>query len=370
MSDDFAQQFQAAFEAATGETPQQAVSDGFQGIDPNILMSAATALQAYGSSPEGKAAIAAAGGLSPSMLGNLFGGALQSSWFADIYNELISISPVKALSLGVMGEVDFIVGLAANAGYAMDLENFGSTSAIYIGGGGEVGISGGVDLDLCLGLWTETTENIGGFMTGAEIELDDGAGMVGIAFGDKDSIEGAMGGTWEDLVDVATVIFVGVGIGLDDGADGDEYYFWTGNFTNDPVYQSGQYDYMVMLTDLVCNNSQAHLGDHDTVTMTYTIDGHSTEYKYPMWSKMYLDTGSDSTFFCGNMIRFNDSFEITLHVSHADDMSLSWQVSDFNSGNNWKKAKTFDESSMGNDTEYTLTAQLIAVPTGDGHPGS
>ena len=64
----------------------------------------------------------------------------------------------------------------------------------------------------------------------------------------------------------------------------------------------------------------------------------------------------------GNMIKFDDQFDITLKVSDTDDMSQTWHASDFTSGNGYTVTRTFHTESLGNNVTYTVKAKQIAHP--------
>lgn len=365
MTFDLVAEYRAA--AAARQTAPSAPAAGtFSGLDGAMIAEAGRALKDWATSPEGKAVIAEARGLPPEEAAECMSAAFASENIGEIIKKIIAKLPIKAVSIGLLGQVELLVGISGSIGYAIDLGDSGETRAIYAGGGIVEGVDAGGEAAVVLGLWAESTSNINGFYVGAGVDITDGAGFDAVAFASKsddDAGDDDGGGiNWKD----AKMVFIGVDIGLEDGGEAEEYYFFTHTMTKYPVYQEGgTYNYMMCFDNLNCVKSKDNT---DTVFLLYTVDGNSTVYQYPIWGGIKMTESKKkpnySQWVCGNMVRFNSSVTATLHVGNFTMPAITFSTSDFNglysqSGSKTTKATT----DVGiNHIEYNLNARLVAMP--------
>ena len=328
-----------------------AVDDG-EDIPEDLKQLAASAVIAWSQTDDGKDAIEES---DPDDLLDILSGALESDSFRDVINKALDYVPIKAISLGLMGQVEIFIGIDGAFGYAMDLKNWPSSSAIFAGGGVVGGVDAGIQGTIAMGFWFEETADIGGFYTGAEVDVDDIVGVTAAAWAstsDKDSFKDESGVNLE----YAKVIFLGIDVGIDDGVEAEEAYFFAGHLSDYPVFQSGPYKNMAMMTELTCEHKDALTG-HDDVHMLYTIDGHSTEYRYPIWNDFEMDSDDDDEWQCGNVVKFDESIEVSLYTQGDELETKTYEIGDFNGVGSTVECKFND----GDDIEYHLTIELIAT---------
>lgn len=361
MTYDLVAEYRAAVAAGLAASPADG-SGGLDALDPQMLAQAGEALRAWASSPEGRAIVVRARELPPEEAAESLSAAFESPDLGAIIAKILKKVPLKAVSVGLLGQVELIVGIAGSIGYAIDLGNLGETRAIYAGGGLIEGVDLGGEAAVVLGLWAETTSQINGFYVGAGMDITEGVGIDAVAFAskaDEDKLDG------DDGINLkyAKMVFVGVDIGLADGVEAEEYYFLTHTMSKYPVYQAGgNYSHMMCFNNLNCLNSK---DDTDTIFILYTVDADPTIYQYPIWGGIDMKepkkSKSYSHWVCGNMVRFNNSVTATLHVGNFTMPSTTFSLSDF--GGKFSvcapkdiKAKT---DLIFNDIEYKLDAELI-----------
>lgn len=255
--------------------------------------------------------------------------------------------PIKSIAIGLFGEIDFIAGLVASVGYALDIADFGQTAAVYVGGGVVEGLSEGLVGGVELTLWRNETSDLQGYYNCQEISGGFGLDFDGVAYEQDESLAG---------------ISVGVDLGEQEGLDEWEYYMITFATDHYPVYQAGDAQHFLILGDLVCVKMNDLTG-HDEVSLTFRPDSGLT-YRYPTWDSysMSEDSGdSDHTWNLGRSIKYNSYIDIFLSVGANDLPSVRVNYSDF--GNNSTVTKTFYRdgsiSNGWNEIKYTLQIQTV-----------
>ncbi|GAB5445442.1 hypothetical protein [Gymnodinialimonas sp.] len=255
----------------------------------------------------------------------------------------------KAISLGVSGQVVLGVGISGSLGYVVDLNLSDFTSALYLGGAVDIGADAGIEGDVCLGFWTNTIDDLSGWYVGEEIDIDDAAGVMEATYL-KD----------EELA----LAFIGVTLGFDDGFENSDYYFFKMDIGHAPIYQPGDYDYMVQLDSLVCTNSK---DDYDTVYYEFLADDDDTVYRYPAWDGFQMaesqrDNGNFTKWGVGVVIKFNEKVTLRLHVGDytMDDKTIT--PSDY-SGELSEHNVPFSGKDYGiDDIEYNQDTTLLKAP--------
>ncbi len=298
-------------------------------------------------------------------LNDALSGAVSGGLLDDVISflqdpSIVSVLPVKALSLGVMGQVEIFTGISGNFGCAADLanlnpENFDDNYSIFAGGGFVEGADAGFDVAVAVGIWFDDVTSIGGWLVGGEIDVSDGGGLSGVAYGgaeDEDDVTEFAEADSDRRVELAKVIFLGVDIGIDDGVEGEETYFFAGHLESAQVSQSGDYDHQATLQWVTCKSMDKD--DKDQVHFHFYADGDDTQYRYPIWNDVemndnvpnggvnpttiYTDPGTGDPSANnmktyrpgGQMIQFNDYFDIHLHVNDKET-KVRYHLSDFDS---------------------------------------
>ena len=346
-------------------------------FNSKLLAEAERALAAWKVSPEGEAFLERAKTCNLSefqlmahqvLTGPYFQRTLQMTTEEDSGYSLSDIVP-KSISLGLMGQVILGIGVAGSIGYAVDLPSITGTAkdliedyqdgtisppttqletCIYFGGAVIDGADAGVEADVVVGFWTEATSDIGGFYAGVEVDVADGLGVTAAGLEHKGEL---------------AVAFVGVDVGFDDGGEEDNYLFYTVSTSHDPVYQTAEKTYMVLLGDLVCNNSK---GNYDGVHLTYTVDGEDTEYRYPAWDKFAMaEEKNDPTYNSwglGCAIKFDNYFSITLRLDGYNASPVDIYSGHFNNrvDNTNYPFNIDDDIGIGiNKISYTVNAKMV-----------
>ncbi len=261
----------------------------------------------------------------PSDLEDLLKAALLSKAFSNTAAQLQSMEKIKAISFGLMAQADIFLGIEGSFGVAINRSDFqfigidsdpdDVTASIFAGGGFVEGIEDGIEGTLAIGIWFEDAADIGGFYVGEEVDVADGVGVTAAAFAGKDDKDEFKNEEGEVQLEKAKVIFLGIDVGIDDGTEADEIYFFSGTMSNMPVSQSGDYNHMAVLDDLHCKDalsSDANSKDH--VYIEYTVDDDSTVYRYPIWNTFEMAENDLDHWYCGNAIKFNTKFNVKLYV--------------------------------------------------------
>ncbi len=263
----------------------------------------------------------------PETLEDLLKDVLFSSVFSRVSAALSNAEKVKAFSIGLMAQVEFIGGLEGVFGVAVDRSDFslvgvsGSQPSVAIFGGPALveGLDEGADASLAVGVWFEDTDSIRGRYVGAELTLDEGLGLTGAAFASRadedDFTEDDDSINLDHVREQAKMAFVGIDIGIDDGGEGVESYFFSGVVPGAACYQTGTYDHMVNLDVLDCHDALSiSSSEHDNIYIKYCVDDESTWYTYPIWNKFAISEDEYSRMI-GCAIKFNSKFKIALHIA-------------------------------------------------------
>lgn len=321
-------------------------------LSPALEEAAAAALAAYRASPEHAALVADLPGLGLDELQARLKEALEGPHFAAMLERLRRPADEdpddflpKAVSLGVMGQVVLILGLSGSVGYVMDISITNSNPGVYVGGAFDVGIDAGLQAEVCLGLWRESTDDLAGVYVGEEVDVDDGTGLTEATFLNDDELG---------------LMLVGIDLGLDDGMENTDFYFFEFGLDREPTYQPGEATYLVQLGTLSCENSK---DNYDTVYFEFLQDGESTVYRYPAWDGYQMcesqENDTYSSWDVGLIIKFNSSFTLRLHIGDEVMDDVTFPISGF-SGLNQVRYYTFD-TTVGafDEVKYELAFSLI-----------
>lgn len=280
-------------------------------LPSHIRQAAAEALAAFHASPERRALIADLPNLDLPALHARLQEVLHGEHFAPLLEALrapdsfdVSLEDLipKAISIGLMGQVVLGVGVSGSVGYIINLDLSNPKSGVYIGVGVDIGMDGGAEGDVCLGLWAKTVDDINGLYTGLEVDVTDPGGVTEATY--------VTFGT-EDLA----IELLGIDLGIDDGMEDSTLYFAAMGFGHAPIYQPGDATYLVQLGRLTCSNSK---DNWDTVYLNYTQDGGSTQYRYPAWDGIQLEENDKNSAFgswnVGQIVKFNSQLDVILQV--------------------------------------------------------
>lgn len=340
---------QAASRAEPAEKPKQR-------LHPAIRRAADQAIVAFRASPEHAALMADLEGMNLFQLQLRLRAVLEGPDFAPLMavirdtaardsdeDPLLDFIP-KALSLGLMGQAVLFLGLSGSVGYAVDVDLTNPDTGIYAGGAVDVGIDAGVEGEICLGFWRESVADLAGTYVGAEVDIDDLTGIVVATFENDDEIG---------------LVFVGVDLGIDDGIENTDFYFFEFDTGEAPIYQPGQSNCLVQLQGMVCTNSK---NDYDEIYIEFLADSDSTVYRFPAWDSYQMceaDRNANlANWSVGLIIKFDSSFTLRLHVGDQtlDDLKIS--RSNY-TGVNQSYPATWDTSHVTNGIQYSCATMLL-----------
>lgn len=339
----------AASRAATVEKSKQR-------LHPAIRKAADEALLAFRASSEHAALMADLEGMSLLQLQSRLRTVLEGPYFEPVMatlrqtatrdadeDPLLDFIP-KAVSLGLMGQAVLLLGVSGSVGYAVDVSLTNPDTGIYVGGAVDAGIDAGIEGDICLGFWRESVADLGGTYVGAEVDIDDLTGIVVAAFENDDEIG---------------LVFAGVDLGIDDGMENTDFYFFEFDTGQAPIYQPGESNCLVQLQGMVCTNSK---NDYDEIYIEFLADSDSTAYRFPAWDSYQMceaDRNSDlSNWSVGLIIKFDSSFTLRLHVGDQtlDDLTITRS---YYGGVNEGYTAIWDTSHATNGIYYSCATVLL-----------
>ncbi len=349
---------------------QLPAANGGTGLEATLVQAISDDLLAWSQTTQGRTAIATS---DPSTLQGLLKDALLSTAFSRVGDEIKKELKIKGISLGVMAQADIFIGIEGAFGVALNAADFKFvgvnsdpdqvTASIFAGAGFVEGVEEGIQGTLAIGIWFESVGDIGGIYVGEEMDVDDGVGVTAVAFAgreDKDDMKDEEGAL---IVEKLKVIFVGIDVGIDDGVEEDELYFFSGVMSRKPVSQSGDYDHIAVLDDLHCHNAlSASANAKDHVYIEYTVDDDDTVYRYPIWNTIEMSENNLDHWYCGNAIKFNEKFIVTLKVGTTGEEysqrtveSREYTIEQFNSSHN------VDHSFENNEGIHKIEYHLHAI---------
>ncbi len=305
---------------------QPAANDNGTSLDAAFIQAINDDLTAWAASSLGQQVISTT---DPSDLEDLLKEALLSTAFSKVAAKIKSEEKVKAVSLGVMASAEIFAGITGAFGVAINRSDFQFvgmssdpdqvTSSIFAGGGFVEGVEDGIQGTLALGIWFEDAGEISGFYVGEEIDVDDGLGVTAVALAGRDDKDDFKDEEGNVVMDKAKVLYVGIDVGIADGTEAEELYYFSGTMSQMPVSQSGDYNHMAILDDLHCHDAlspdNVDEGEKDHVYIEYTVDDEDTVYRYPIWNTIEMAEGGGLDHWtCGNAIKFNNSFTVSLYV--------------------------------------------------------
>ena len=337
------------------DEPSDVEADGvtLDEIDERIARQAGQDLRCWSDSPEGQAFLEALGTMSLEQIQQTFDEALTGPHFRGT-RELLerqratsrdaSSIPYQTISLGVMAEGDVGVGLYGSIGYAADLTDIEGSSVVYLSGaiieGVEVGAAAGVQV----GIWKDKTDDLSGYYNAQQASITDIGGAIVTAYESSFSLKGL-------TLDIVA--------GVDDGIAEMEVVILTIDISHEPVIQDPKSHFLI-LTSLVCNNKDDVSG-HDEISLQIEPDG-SDQFRYPTWDSYSMSddsTDPDHEWGLGRSVYFDQSVDVKLYESGeqiCDTETIN--LSDFD-GPGSTTVVQFEYSSITNDIDYQMTAQLV-----------
>lgn len=331
-------------------------------LPPALRQAAADALKAYRTSPEYQALQADLPKMNLLQLQQRMEAALNGPHFAPmlalmrqpgafdvtikgVVEKVLDYLIPNAVSLGVLAQAVLVLGLSGSAGYVVnvDLSNF--KSGVYVGGAFDAGIDAGIEGDAVLGFWANSVGDLDGVYVGGEVDIDDGTGLTAAAFDHDDDLG---------------LIFVGIDLGIDDGFENTDFYFFEFDIGHEPIYQPGDATYLVQFTTMTCLNSKDNF---DTVYVEFFQDGGDTAYRFPAWNGNQMCEQGNGPYYewdLGLIAKFNSSLTVRLHVGDytmSKDQTIT--ANDFNGVGGTYTLPPWDDKIGVDEIEYTLEAQLL-----------
>lgn len=198
---------------------------------------------------------------------------------------------------------------------------------------------------MCLGFWREGVDDLGGIYVGEEVDVDDGVGVTEASFLHDDEL---------------ALVFLGFDLGIGDGMEETNYYFFEFDVGRAPIYQPGDATYLVQLGVITCDNSK---DNYDTVYFEFLQDSDSTVYRYPAWDGYQMcETQEDPTYNTwrvGLIAKFNSQLTLRLHVGDHTMDDVIVKASNF-SGLNGSYDITWDEKvDAFDEIKYVMDINLI-----------
>ena len=336
-----------------------------QRLHPAVQQAAHEALAGFRASPEHAALIADLPAMNLHQLRFRLQALLEGPHFEPLFATIrsaaeLDIDPTdmipKAISLGAMVQGVLVVGLSGSVGYVTDIDLKNGNSGIYVGGAIDIGAEAGLELAACLGFWRNPVDKLKGTYVGEEVDIDDGLGLDEAAFTNDDEL---------------ALIFIGFDLGLDDGMENTDYYFFEFDPSAPPIYQPGNATYLVQLWSMQCENSK---DDWDTIYFEFLQDDDSTVYRFPAWDgyAMCQPDNTDnpipgatrntinpcSNWSVGLVIKFNSSFKLRLHIGDQTMADTTITAGDYVEGGGHFQV-TWDPVIASNQILYTLDTAMV-----------
>ena len=357
-------------------------------LPTDVFNAASAALTAWEQTSEGQEVISIT---DPQSVSQIVADALVSTAFSDVITMAQNDVRIKAVSLGLMGNVDIFGGINGGFGAVMDVFSTDGT-VMYAGGGITEGVDEGFDGGIALGFWYQDVADIGGVYFGGEVMVDDGLGFDGAAFsnasdsGDyrltEDTDTQKSGNVNSSVLKVS---FVSLSMGENDGGDAEEAYFFAGDVGADlPCYQTGDYAYAIRVNQIQCINAESSGNNNDDCQIVWSPDyeysglpsGGIDNFIYPMQNSIEMDDDDDSNIHVkhpGTILRFNSTVNIA-YFEGKDSEGISElqcnQVSLFDFASNgtpavgaqhmvkFMNAETSDDATR----EYQVTLEVVVTP--------
>lgn len=331
-------------------------------LPPALRQAAADALKAYRASPEYKALLADLPQMNLLQLQQRLEAALNGPHFTPmlalmrqpgafdvtikgVVEKVLDYLIPNAVSLGVLAQAVLVLGLSGSAGYVVnvDLSNF--KSGVYVGGAFDAGIDAGIEGDAVLGFWANSVGDLDGVYVGGEVDIDDGTGLTAAAFDHDDDLG---------------LVFVGIDLGIDDGFENTDFYFFEFDIGHEPIYQPGDATYLVQFTTMTCENSK---DDSDTVYLEFFQDGGDTAYRFPAWNGNQMCEQKNGPYYqwgLGLVAKFDSSLTVRLHTGDfTPSPDVTIKPTNFNSVGSTYTLPWDDKTTAIDEVEYKLVAQLL-----------
>lgn len=326
-------------------------------LSPAARQAAQMALASYRESADYRDLMANLASLNLEQLQTRLASALEGPHFAPLTELLRDPAQLdldlgdfipKAISFGLLAQIVLFIGVSGGVGYIKNIDPGNSENAIYFGGAFDDGIDAGIEGDICLGFWTNAVDDMSGVYVGGEVDIDDTIGVTVATFLQDEE---------------PALAFVGVDLGVDDGIENEDFYFFHIDTGSNPIYQPGDATYLVQLQTLTCVDSK---DNYDTVKFTFQQDGDtSTTFHYPAWDGFQMAEAKNdsavSTWNVGAILKFNEKIVLTLQVGDYTLPSVTIWPTDFpGTSQPNPNPYTFQAYTDGiNEIKYTLQAQLL-----------
>ncbi|MCC0078417.1 MAG: hypothetical protein H6899_00320 [Rhodobacter sp.] len=299
-------------------------------LDPSTVVAINNALTSFEQSSKGQEMISTT---NPQSLFKLAVDALATDAISEVINLLKSQLNIKAVSIGLMGQVDTMVGISGCCGAVMDILDTTDNAVIFAAGGITEGAEEGFDGDLAFGIWYEPVASINGLYFGGEVDEDAGLGFEGAAFcaGDDRKKYYKNGQDGEVDSSVLKMIFIAAGFGEQEAVAADEAYFYAGNVGgNVPAFQSGSYTHTVRVNQVTCLVSESGSKHYDDCRFNWSPDcdngnslcGAGNVFVYPITNsfEMSEDTSDPRNILePGAIMRFNDFVKIAFYEGKGSE---------------------------------------------------
>lgn len=347
----------AAYQAmgTTEEVPAPVTKRALTENEKKVFEEAEKAWATYSNSPEGKKELAAVENMDLAAVRVYVAGILDKPVFAKLISLLKSLDlPASSFSIGLGFEAELIIGFSATIGIAIGVGNAkGVQSAEFLMVSLEVGVQAGAMVGVQFGLWTNAPADLGGKLTGTEIDL-----------GFEAEASGALYYTLKEGIKGATLT---IGIGLEEGiAEIECYTFILGDQGVDPyikpVVQPRKNNFLIIESLKCVHPSNDGAGDENEIYFIFQADG-DTAYHYPTYD--YFSMKEGDTWQCGRSVWFDSNVAVTVYdedYPSDDDVvgTFSIGLSQLKLGQVVTFKSTKDYSSGLDKVEYTINVKLIA----------
>jgi hypothetical protein len=316
--------------------------------DQALLAELAAAARGWRESDEGQAFLASLGGLTAEQVRAELEAVVRGPRFEKARKFSLGLLP-KAISLGVAGQAELLLGVYGSVGYIHDLSLELAGGGLYLLLATAEGLEGAVDVSVQVGIWTESTDEVSGKYIGGELDADDVFGLSGFLLLDDEDPKAC-------LIDIDG--------GIADGASKLEFHMWAHNHGSSGPVSQAPASKMLILETLQCFDTSEN--GHDEVYLTFEIDGDSSAlYRYPTWNYYAMKPGApEGKWNLGRSVWCETRVDVIVydqdssrHPDRSDQIaSFTIRTSDF-AGVGSSHKKTYSAGQNGGS--YQLTAYLM-----------
>ncbi|MET6998242.1 hypothetical protein [Chitinophaga defluvii] len=347
---------------AIEEHPEPVTKRALMETEKKVFEEAEKVWASYSNSPEGKKELAAVENMDLPAVRAYVAGLVDKPVFVKLISWLKSLDlPASSFSIGLGFEAELIIGFSATIGIAVGVGNAkGVQSAEFLTVSLEVGVQAGAMVGVQFGLWTNAPADLGGKLTGTEIDL-----------GIELEASAALYYTLKEGIKGATLM---IGIGLEEGiAEVECYTFILGDQGVDPylkpVVQPRKNNFLIIESLKCVHPSNDGAGNENEIYFIFQPDpaDGGTAYPYPTYD--YFSMKEGDTWQCGRSVWFNSNVAVTVYdedYPSDDDVvgTFSISLSQLKLGQTVTFKSTKDYSSGLDKVEYTINVKLIAQNVG------